>query len=56
MEELELKLKKEEEKVSILEKKLKDIYHFIEMTDALTYDPKTSSRIQSFLKEEGVWK
>lgn len=30
--------------------------HFIEMTEALTYDPKTALRIREFLKKEGVWK
>jgi hypothetical protein len=39
-----------------LQNKIKQLYHFIEMTDALTYDPKTSARISLFLKEEGVWK
>ncbi len=56
MEELELKLKETEEKVVELENKIKNMYHFIEMTDALTYDPKTSQRIRIYLKEEGVWK
>lgn len=56
MEELELRLQKAEEKALELEKKVKDMYHFIEMTDALTYDPKTSQRIRIYLKEEGVWK
>lgn len=35
--------------------KIKELYHFIEMTDALTYDQATSARIRSFLKKEGVW-
>lgn len=35
--------------------KIKKLYHFIEMTEALTYDSATSTRICSFLKEEGVW-
>lgn len=35
--------------------KIKKLYHFIEMTEALTYDSATSTRIRSFLKEEGVW-
>lgn len=36
-------------------KKIEQLYHFIEMTEALTYDQATSKRIQSFLKEEGIW-
>lgn len=43
-------------KIKSLEKKIKELYHFIEMTEALTYDPKTSSRINNFLKDEGIWK
>lgn len=35
--------------------KIKQLYHFIEMTEALTYDSATSNRIGSFLKQEGVW-
>jgi len=38
------------------EQKYKAAVHFIEMTEALTYDPKTASRIANFLKEEGIWK
>lgn len=37
-------------------KKIDQLYHFIEMTEALTYDQATATRIQSFLKEEGIWK
>lgn len=36
-------------------KKISDLYHFIEMTEALTYDDATRARIRSFLKEEGIW-
>jgi len=36
--------------------KIDELYHFIEMTDALTYDQATSKRIKTFLTEEGVWK
>ena len=36
-------------------KKIEQLYHFIEMTEALTYDQATSTRIRSFLKEEGIW-
>jgi len=37
-------------------KKISELYHFIEMTEALTYDDATRARIRSFLKEEGIWK
>ena len=37
-------------------KKIDQIFHFIEMTEALTYDQSTSKRIRSFLTEEGIWK
>jgi len=37
-------------------KKLDELYHFIEMTEALTYDQATATRIRSFLQEEGIWK
>lgn len=36
-------------------RKIEQLYHFIEMTEALTYDQATSTRICSFLKEEGIW-
>lgn len=36
-------------------KKIDQLYHFIEMTEALTYDQATSKRIRSFLIEEGIW-
>jgi len=36
-------------------KKIEQLYHFIEMTEALTYDQATSNRIYSFLQEEGIW-
>ena len=32
------------------------LYHFIEMTEALTYDQATAKRITDFLKEQKVWK
>jgi hypothetical protein len=35
--------------------KVKQLYHFIEMTEALTYDQATATRIRSFLIEEGIW-
>lgn len=37
-------------------KKINELYHFIEMTEALTYDQATSTRIRSFLEQEGIWK
>lgn len=36
-------------------KKIDQLFHFIEMTEALTYDQATSKRIRSFLEEEGIW-
>jgi hypothetical protein len=36
-------------------KKIDQLYHFIEMTEALTYDQATATRIRSFLQEEGIW-
>lgn len=36
--------------------KYTEMVHFIEMTEALTYDPKTALRIREFLKKEGLWK
>jgi hypothetical protein len=36
--------------------KIEELYHFIEMTEALTYDQATAKRIQHFLTLEGVWK
>ena len=36
-------------------KKIDELYHFIEMTEALTYDIATATRIRSFLQEEGIW-
>lgn len=35
--------------------KIDQLYHFIEMTEALTYDQATATRIRSFLQEEGIW-
>lgn len=37
-------------------KKIDQLFHFIEMTEALTYDQATSKRIRSFLEQEGIWK
>lgn len=37
-------------------KKIDQLFHFIEMTEALTYDQATAKRIQTFLTEEGIWK
>jgi hypothetical protein len=37
------------------EKKYKEALHFIEMTEALTYDWKTQERIRNYLIQEGVW-
>jgi hypothetical protein len=37
-------------------KKIEQLYEFIELTEALTYDKATASRIRSFLTIEGVWK
>ena len=45
---------KEEKKVDY-ESKWKEAIHFIEMTEALTYDEKTQKRISDFLIKEGVW-
>jgi hypothetical protein len=36
-------------------RKIDQLFHFIEMTEALTYDQATSKRIRSFLQEEGIW-
>lgn len=56
MSDVAIRIQNAEMEVEKLKNKVKELYHFIEMTDALTYDTKTSSRIQSFLKEEQVWK
>jgi hypothetical protein len=37
------------------EKKYREALHFIEMTEALTYDWKTQERIRNYLIQEGVW-
>lgn len=37
-------------------KKIDQLIHFIEMTEALTYDQATAKRIRSFLKEQSIWK
>lgn len=42
-------------KIESLEKEIKELYHFIEMTEALTYDTATSKRIETFLKEKKIW-
>lgn len=36
-------------------KKIEELYHFIEMTEALTYDQATATRISTFLKQQGIW-
>lgn len=36
--------------------KIERLTNFIEMTEAFTYDPKTSQRIRDFLIKEGIWK
>lgn len=41
--------------LDIANRKIDQLLHFIEMTEALTYDQATSKRIRSFLIEEGVW-
>lgn len=43
------------EKLDKANRKIEQLYHFIEMTEALTYDQATSKRISSFLIEEGIW-
>lgn len=35
--------------------KYEEAIHFIEMTEALTYDTKTQARIRTYLIKEGVW-
>jgi len=35
--------------------KYEQAIHFVEMTEALTYDQATAKRIRSFLEEEGIW-
>ena len=42
-------------KIKSLEEQIKELYHFIEMTEALTYDQATATRIGNFLKEKGIW-
>ncbi len=44
-----------EEKVDY-KKKYKEAIHFIEMTEALTYDEATRRRISDYLIFEGIWK
>jgi hypothetical protein len=38
-----------------LVKKYQEAIHFIEMTEALTYDEATAKRIHSFLTQQGIW-
>jgi hypothetical protein len=38
-----------------LNKKIDHLYQFIEMTEALTYDKATATRIRTFLQKEGIW-
>jgi hypothetical protein len=44
------------DELSRANKKILELYHFIEMTEALTYDEATSKRISDFLIAKGVWK
>ena len=37
-------------------KTIDTLVHFIEMTEALTYDQATARRICDFLKQQGIWK
>lgn len=46
---------KEQQKVDY-EAKWKEAIHFIEMTEALTYDEMTQKRISDYLIKEGIWK
>jgi hypothetical protein len=57
MEQLTEKIMAEDLKTEMMSWKIKyeKAIHFIEMTEALTYDDATSKRIQTFLKEEGIW-
>lgn len=36
-------------------KKIDELLHFIEMTEALTYDQATAKRICLFLEQQGIW-
>lgn len=36
-------------------KKIDELFHFIEMTEALTYDQATAKRISTFLIQQGIW-
>ena len=36
-------------------KKVDQLYSFIEILEALTMDRDTSSRIRTFLEKEGIW-
>jgi hypothetical protein len=37
-------------------KKIDDLYQYIELLEALTEDKATAKRIRSFLVKEGIWK
>lgn len=36
-------------------KKIDELFHFIEMTEALTYDEATARRIRTYLQQQGIW-
>ena len=36
-------------------RKYEEAIHFIEMTEALTYDERTAKRISDYLIREGIW-
>ena len=36
-------------------RKIDDLYDFIEVIEALTTDPATAKRIRSFLIQQGIW-
>lgn len=42
-------------KLDTANKKIDELYEFIELTEAYTTDRNTSSRIRTFLEKEGIW-
>lgn len=38
-----------------LNKKISELYEFIEITEALTNDRATAIRIRQFMQKEGIW-
>lgn len=38
-----------------LNKKITELYEFIELTEALTTDKSTAVRIRKFMQNEGIW-